>query len=104
MGRDRSQSLEPLRWHRKGEEAREFVDCGIDWLAPAFGNLHGNYGSRGIQLKYDRLQAINDEVGKEVRLVLHGTDSFTEEIFNKCIRLERDRTGGLRNNVAVLIF
>ena len=67
------------------EEAREFVDCGIDWLAPAFGNVHGNYGPRGIQLEYDRLQAINDEVGKEVRLVLHGADPFTEEIFNKCI-------------------
>ena len=55
MGHDRSQNLEPLRWHRKGEEAREFVDCGIDWLAPVFGNLHG-------------------------------TDPFTKEIFNKCIR------------------
>ena len=54
-------------------EARHFVDTGIDWLAPAFGNIHGNYGPRGIQLDYDRLQRIQQEVG-QVRLVLHGTD------------------------------
>jgi len=30
------------------KEAREFVDCGIDWLAPAFGNVHGSCGPRGI--------------------------------------------------------
>jgi fructose-bisphosphate aldolase class II len=67
------------------EEARSFVNTGIDWLAPAFGNVHGNYGPRGIQLEYDRLEAINKEVGKDVRLVLHGADPFTEEIFEKCI-------------------
>jgi fructose-bisphosphate aldolase, class II len=30
------------------EEAREFIDCGIDWLAPDFGNVHGGYRPRGI--------------------------------------------------------
>lgn len=67
------------------EQAREFVDTGIDWLAPAFGNVHGNYGPRGIQLEYDRLDSIDKEVGKEVRMVLHGADPFTKEIFQKCI-------------------
>ncbi|KAF2192820.1 putative fructose-bisphosphate aldolase [Zopfia rhizophila CBS 207.26] len=67
------------------EEAQRFVDCGIDWLAPAFGNVHGNYGPRGIQLEYDRLQFINDAVGKDVRLVLHGADPFTTDIFQNCI-------------------
>lgn len=67
------------------DEARRFVDTGIDWLAPAFGNVHGNYGPRGIQLEYDRLDAINKEVGKDVRLVLHGADPFSKEIFQKCI-------------------
>ncbi|ORY10652.1 putative fructose-bisphosphate aldolase [Clohesyomyces aquaticus] len=67
------------------EDAQEFVDCGIDWLAPAFGNVHGNYGPRGIQLEYDRLQKINDKVGRQVQLVLHGADPFTKEIFGKCI-------------------
>lgn len=67
------------------DEAQEFVDCGIDWLAPAFGNVHGSYGPRGIQLEYDRLQSIYEKVGHQVRLVLHGADPFTTEIFQKCI-------------------
>lgn len=68
------------------EQAREFVDTGIDWLAPAFGNVHGKYGPRGIQLDYDRLEGINAEVHPDgTRLVLHGTDGFDEKIYAKCI-------------------
>ena len=67
------------------EEAKRFVDTGIDWLAPAFGNVHGKYGPRGIQLDYDRLDKINQEVGDRARLVLHGTDTFDDEIYAKCI-------------------
>jgi fructose-bisphosphate aldolase class II len=38
------------------EEAVEFVDTGIDFLAPAFGNVHGNYGGiENIKLDYERL-------------------------------------------------
>ena len=66
-------------------EAREFVGTGIDWLAPAFGNVHGNYGARGIRLDYERLGRLRDAVGKEVRLVLHGTDGFDEEILGRCL-------------------
>lgn len=69
------------------EEAGEFVDTGITWLAPAFGNVHGSYGPRGIQLDYDRLSKINQAVGGRVRLVLHGTDGFDHDIFQKCIQL-----------------
>jgi fructose-bisphosphate aldolase class II len=67
------------------EEAEEFVATGIDMLAPAFGNVHGEYGPRGIQLEYDRLQAINERVGHRVRLVLHGADPFDEKIFRDCM-------------------
>lgn len=67
------------------EESEEFVDTGIDWLAPAFGNVHGEYGPRGIQLEYERLKRVNAKVGDRVRLVLHGADPFTKEIFDKCI-------------------
>ena len=66
-------------------EAEEFVATGIDWLAPAFGNVHGSYGARGIQLEYDRLSSINKAVGDRVRLELHGADPFDKEIFQKCI-------------------
>jgi fructose-bisphosphate aldolase class II len=67
------------------DEAELFVNTGIDMLAPAFGNVHGEYGPRGIQLEYDRLQAINERVGERVRLVLHGADPFDEAIFHKCM-------------------
>ncbi|KAF7514909.1 hypothetical protein G7054_g14896 [Neopestalotiopsis clavispora] len=55
-------------------------------LAPAFGNVHGEYGPRGIRLEYDRLESINRAVGDKVFLVLHGADPFDEEIFTKCIK------------------
>ncbi|EAW12901.1 class II fructose-bisphosphate aldolase [Aspergillus clavatus NRRL 1] len=67
------------------DESMEFVATGIDWLAPAFGNVHGEYGPRGIRLEYDRLQRIRDRVGDRVRLVLHGADPFTTDIFARCI-------------------
>jgi fructose-bisphosphate aldolase, class II len=68
------------------EQAEEFVATGIGMLAPAFGNVHGEYGLRGIQLEYDRLELVNKTVGDRVRLVLHGADPFDEDIFNKCIK------------------
>lgn len=66
-------------------EARLFVETGIDWLAPAFGNVHGSYGKRGIQLEFERLKEVNEAVGGEVRLVLHGTDGFDEGIYKRCV-------------------
>lgn len=68
------------------EEAQVFVDTGIEMLAPAFGNVHGEYGPRGIRLEYDRLASINKAVGDKVFLVLHGADPFDQEIFSKCIQ------------------
>ncbi|KAG8533460.1 uncharacterized protein KY384_002243 [Bacidia gigantensis] len=67
------------------EQAREFVDTGVDWLAPAFGNVHGMYGPRGIQLEFERLEKIKREVG-DVSLVLHGTDGFDRGIYEECVK------------------
>ncbi|KAL2757006.1 hypothetical protein ACRALDRAFT_1069679 [Sodiomyces alcalophilus JCM 7366] len=67
------------------EEAELFVATGIEMLAPSFGNVHGEYGPRGIQLEYERLEAVNKAVGDRVRLVLHGADPMTEEIFHRCM-------------------
>jgi fructose-bisphosphate aldolase class II len=37
------------------EEVDEFVATGIDFLAPAFGNVHGDYhGLENIHLDYER--------------------------------------------------
>lgn len=68
------------------EQAEEFVATGIEMLAPAFGNVHGEYGPRGIRLEYDRLETIQKAVGDRVRLVLHGADPFTDDIYKRCIQ------------------
>lgn len=36
------------------EQVDDFVETGIDFLAPAFGNVHGEYGKRGPVLEFDR--------------------------------------------------
>jgi len=37
------------------EEALQYIETGIDFLAPAFGNVHGNYGGvENIKLDYER--------------------------------------------------
>ena len=41
--------------HTTAEEAQELVDTGIDFLAPAFGNVHGSYGEiENIKLDFLR--------------------------------------------------
>lgn len=36
------------------EEVDEFIETGVDVLAPSFGNVHGEYGPCGPQLDFDR--------------------------------------------------
>ncbi|KAI7687892.1 hypothetical protein KC353_g20036, partial [Hortaea werneckii] len=48
------------------------ISTGIDWLAPAYGNVHGKYGPKGPQLQYDRLKSIRESTKGQVELVLHG--------------------------------
>ncbi|XDG06212.1 hypothetical protein ABKA04_005827 [Annulohypoxylon sp. FPYF3050] len=67
------------------EEVDQFIDTGVDALAPAFGNVHGEYGSLGPNLDFDRFASIKSQVGGRVRLVLHGTNGFSHEIMKRCI-------------------
>lgn len=39
------------------EETQQFVESGVDFLAPAFGNVHGEYGPRGVILEWDRYES-----------------------------------------------
>lgn len=36
------------------EEVEEFIATGVDFLAPAIGNVHGEYGPQGPQLDFER--------------------------------------------------
>jgi len=69
------------------EQAEEFVATGINWLAPAFGNVHGKYGPKGPQLDYPRLRNVHSKVGDRVALVLHGAGKewFQEKLLKECI-------------------
>ncbi|KAI5245250.1 aldolase [Aureobasidium subglaciale] len=68
------------------DEVSEFIATGVDSLAPAIGNVHGEYGSRGPQLDFDRLKSIREFArAKDVRVVLHGTNGFTKDLLRQCI-------------------
>ncbi|THZ82634.1 aldolase [Aureobasidium pullulans] len=68
------------------EEVDEFIQTGVDFLAPAFGNVHGEYGGRGPQLDFERLQSIRGFANaRDVRVVLHGTNGFTKDLMRQCI-------------------
>ncbi|RDW59881.1 aldolase-2 [Coleophoma cylindrospora] len=81
-------------------EALEFVDTGIDFLAPAFGNVHGNYGGiENIKLDFPRLDRIREATKGKATLVLHGTNTFPDKIMQGCIK------GGMtRCNVNELVL
>ncbi|KAF2860160.1 aldolase [Piedraia hortae CBS 480.64] len=80
------------------EEVDDFVGTGIDFLAPSFGNVHGNYGGK-IQLDFERLRTIRDKANGRVQLVLHGTNEFTPEIMDECVQ-----NGMTRVNVNGLVL
>lgn len=68
------------------DQVQDFIETGIDFLAPAFGNVHGEYGKRGPVLEYERLDMIRNKVDGRVRIVLHGTNDFPEDIMKRCIK------------------
>ncbi|KAK6085981.1 fructose-bisphosphate [Seiridium cupressi] len=68
------------------DQVEDFIATGIDFLAPAFGNVHGEYGARGPVLEYDRLSMIRKKANDRVRIVLHGTNNFPEDVMKSCIK------------------
>ena len=79
------------------DDAVRFCDeTGVDALAVAIGNAHGNY-PRLPELRFDVLEAIHKAVS--VPLVLHGGTGITPEMFRKCIQL-----GVRKINIATASF
>ncbi|CAI6097312.1 unnamed protein product [Clonostachys chloroleuca] len=69
------------------EQAEEFISLGIDWLAPAFGSVHGKYDPKGPQLDLERLERIHETACKGgIQLVLHGAAGFDEKLYGMCIK------------------
>ncbi|POR35150.1 hypothetical protein TPAR_04659 [Tolypocladium paradoxum] len=67
------------------EEVDQFIATGVDALAPAFGNVHGEYGPKGPQLDFGRLAQVITRVNKRVRIAVHGTNGFPPELMRECI-------------------
>lgn len=67
------------------EQAKEFYEkTGVDALAVAIGNAHGNY-KQTPKLRFDILEKTADKVS--VPLVLHGGTGISPDDFRKCISL-----------------
>ena len=80
-------------------EVEDFVNAGIDILAPSIGNIHGDYPACGPKLDFDRLQSIRLQVKNRVTLCLHGTNNFPDELMRKCISF-----GAVKINVNKLLL
>jgi len=65
----------------------------VDYLAPAFGNMHGVYPRGGPRqfLQLDRLTKIREACPAETHLVLHGFSDFPDDLIIECIK-----AGGIR--------
>ena len=67
------------------EDAKAFAELtGVDALAVAIGNQHGNYKSTP-RLRFDILRDIHAET-PDMPLVLHGGSGITDHDFQECIR------------------
>lgn len=65
-------------------EAMDFVGTGVDVLAPAIGNIHGEYLG-DPQLNFVRLRELQIALGGKVRIALHGTNGFKADLMRECI-------------------
>lgn len=68
------------------KEAKEFIErTGVDSLAVAIGTSHGAYKFKGeAKLDFERLAEIQEAVGHEFPLVLHGSSSVPAELVKIC--------------------
>ncbi|KAI1387022.1 aldolase [Hypoxylon trugodes] len=65
--------------------AKEFVErTGVQFLAPAFGNIHGKYGPGGPEAswRFPLLMDVHRAI-PQIPLVLHGTHEVSDELFRE---------------------
>ncbi|KAK2612015.1 hypothetical protein QQS21_001980 [Conoideocrella luteorostrata] len=81
------------------EEVDQFIATGVDVLAPAFGNVHGKYGTQGPQLDFDRISQIKRQLDGRTWIALHGTNGFSADLMRACIK-----AGATKINVNRLVL
>lgn len=79
-----TEALEGIKTTR--EDVEDFYGTGVDFLAPAFGNIHGEYGPLGPQLDFGRLSEVKEAIGGRLRIAMHGTNGFSEEVMRECVK------------------
>ncbi|THX80359.1 aldolase [Aureobasidium pullulans] len=58
------------------EDVEQFIATGVDFLAPAFGNIHGE----------SPLKAIKKQANGRVRIVAHGTNEWPDDVTQRVIQ------------------
>lgn len=69
------------------DDVQAFIDAtGVSAVAPAVGNLHGMLkGRANPALHVELIQAVREQIGNEVGMVLHGGSGLTDEDFRAAI-------------------
>jgi len=67
-------------------ECKLIADLGVDFLAAGIGNIHGKYPDNWEGLRFDALDAIQQQTG-DLPLVLHGGTGIPEEQIKEAINL-----------------
>ena len=69
------------------KECKMIADLGVTMLAAGIGNIHGKYPENWAGLRFDVLEAISNEVGCDMPLVLHGGTGIPADMIKKAISL-----------------
>ncbi|MBE6634813.1 MAG: class II fructose-1,6-bisphosphate aldolase [Ruminococcaceae bacterium] len=69
------------------KECKMIADLGVTMLAAGIGNIHGKYPENWAGLRFDVLEAISNEVGADMPLVLHGGTGIPADMIKKAISL-----------------
>jgi fructose-bisphosphate aldolase class II len=75
------------------EEVNEFIATGVDSLAPAFGNVHGEYGRTGPQLDFER--SVVSCVGDGRLLIDQDLNRFASRLAADRLLLSMERMASL---------
>ena len=68
-------------------ECKMIADLGVDMLAAGIGNIHGKYPANWAGLSFETLAAIQEKVGEDMPLVLHGGTGIPADMIKKAISL-----------------
>ena len=68
-------------------ECKSIAELGVTMLAAGIGNIHGKYPSNWAGLDFEALAKIEEAVGKDMPLVLHGGTGIPEDMIKRAISL-----------------